>query len=57
MPDKALAGSGPALELAIGTGRIALPLAACGLRVDGIDLSADSVARLRASCAPLYSEP
>ena len=31
-----LAGSGPALELAIGTGRIALPLAARGLRVGSI---------------------
>jgi SAM-dependent methyltransferase len=43
-----LARGGPALELAIGTGRIALPLAARGLRVDGIDLSAAMVARLRA---------
>jgi ubiquinone/menaquinone biosynthesis C-methylase UbiE len=34
-----LAGDGPALELAIGTGRIALPLAATGLRVDGVELS------------------
>jgi SAM-dependent methyltransferase len=42
-----LAGDGPALELAIGTGRIALPLAARGVRVDGIDLSPDMVARLR----------
>lgn len=43
-----LAGNGPALELAIGTGRIALPLAACGIRVDGIDFSEPMVARLRA---------
>ncbi len=43
-----LAGGGPALELAIGTGRVALPLAARGLRVDGIDLSPAMVARLRA---------
>ena len=43
----ALAGAGPALELAIGTGRIALPLAARGVRVDGIDLSPAMVARLR----------
>src|SRR5947209_6382342 len=43
-----LAGGGPALELAIGTGRIALPLAARGIRVDGIDLSEAMVARLRA---------
>jgi SAM-dependent methyltransferase len=43
-----LAGEGPALELAIGTGRIGLPLAATGVRVDGIDLSPDMVERLRA---------
>ncbi len=41
-----LAGGG-ALELAIGTGRIAVPLAARGVRVAGIDLSPDMVARLR----------
>jgi SAM-dependent methyltransferase len=39
---------GGALELGIGTGRIALPLAARGVRVAGIDLSPDMVARLRA---------
>ncbi len=43
-----LAGRGPALELAIGTGRIALPLAARGIRVDGVDLSPAMVAQLRA---------
>ena len=43
-----LAGRGPALELAIGTGRIALPLAARGIRVDGIDISPAMVAQLRA---------
>ncbi len=43
-----LAAGGPALELAIGTGRIALPLAATGVRVDGIDFSAPMVAKLRA---------
>ncbi|MFC5142018.1 class I SAM-dependent DNA methyltransferase [Actinomycetospora rhizophila] len=42
-----LAVDGPALELAIGTGRIALPLAAHGVRVDGIELSPAMVARLR----------
>jgi SAM-dependent methyltransferase len=42
------AGGGPALELAVGTGRIAIPLAARGLVVDGIDLSPPMVARLRA---------
>ena len=44
----ALARDGPALELAIGTGRIALPLSASGVRVDGIDLSPEMIARLRA---------
>ncbi len=42
-----LAGGGPALELAIGTGRIALPLADRGIRVDGVDISAAMVAQLR----------
>ena len=42
-----LAASGGALELAIGTGRIAVPLAARGVRVAGIDLSPDMVAQLR----------
>ena len=42
-----LAGGGPALELAVGTGRIALPLSACGIRVDGIDISSAMVAKLR----------
>ena len=42
-----LAGGGPALELAIGTGRIALPLAARGVSVQGIDISPAMVGRLR----------
>jgi Methyltransferase domain len=42
-----LAGAGRALELAVGTGRIALPLAARGVAVDGIDISDAMVARLR----------
>ena len=41
------ARGGPALELAIGTGRIALPLAAEGIQVDGIELSEPMAARLR----------
>jgi SAM-dependent methyltransferase len=44
----ALAGDGAAVELGIGTGRIALPLAARGVEVHGIDLSSAMVARLRA---------
>jgi SAM-dependent methyltransferase len=43
----ALAGDGRALELGIGTGRIALPLAGRGVEVHGIDLSRAMVARLR----------
>ena len=41
------AGSGPALEFAIGTGRIALPLLRRGTEVDGIELSAAMVEQLR----------
>jgi SAM-dependent methyltransferase len=43
----AFATDGTALELAVGTGRIALPLGRHGVQVDGIELSADMVARLR----------
>ena len=43
-----LAGNGRALELAIGTGRIALPLSQRGVPVHGIDMSNAMVARLRA---------
>jgi SAM-dependent methyltransferase len=42
-----LAGEGPVLELAIGTGRIALPLARRGIQVDGIDISTAMVSVLR----------
>jgi len=43
-----LAGDGPALELGIGTGRVALPLVHRGVPVQGIDLSEAMVAQLRA---------
>jgi SAM-dependent methyltransferase len=43
-----IAGRGRALELGIGTGRIALPLAARGVPVHGIELSKAMAARLRA---------
>jgi len=43
-----LAGSGPVLELAIGTGRLAIPLAQRGIDIRGIDASEEMVARLRA---------
>ena len=42
-----LAGAGRALEFGIGTGRIALPLAARGVPVHGIDMSRAMVAKLR----------
>jgi SAM-dependent methyltransferase len=43
-----LAGPGPVLELGVGTGRLALPLARRGIPVHGVDLSEAMVARLRA---------
>ncbi len=43
-----LAGDGPVLELGIGTGRVALPLAERGLAVHGIDASSAMVEKLRA---------
>jgi SAM-dependent methyltransferase len=43
----ALAGDGPALEFAVGTGRVAVPLAARGVRVSGIELSRPMIAQLR----------
>jgi SAM-dependent methyltransferase len=44
---KELAGEGPALELGIGTGRIALPLSAVGVEVHGIDASEAMVSKMR----------
>jgi len=45
---KDLAGSGPVLELGIGTGRIALPLLSRGVDIHGIDASESMVAKLKA---------
>lgn len=42
-----LAGDGPALELGIGTGRVALPLVSSGVQVHGIDASEAMVAEMR----------
>lgn len=42
-----LAGDGSAVEFAVGTGRLALPLAAAGVAVYGIDLSEPMMAELR----------
>jgi len=44
----ALAGAGPALELGIGTGRVAIPLAERGVELHGIEGSQSMLARLRA---------
>ena len=46
-----LAGPGPVLELGIGTGRVALPLLARGIGVQGIDASQAMVDKLRAKPA------
>lgn len=43
-----LAAGGPALELGVGTGRVAIPLAARGIEVHGIDASQAMIDRLRA---------
>lgn len=43
-----LAAGGPVLELGVGTGRLALPLAAAGVEVHGVDASPAMVERLRA---------
>ena len=53
-----LAGSGPALEFGIGTGRIAIPLAQRGIEVCGIDLSKAMIDKLREkpAAATLHSE-
>jgi SAM-dependent methyltransferase len=48
----ALAGSGPVLELGVGTGRLALPLAARGLTVTGIDSSPEMLQLLTAKHPP-----
>ncbi|MFN2526492.1 MAG: class I SAM-dependent methyltransferase [Actinomycetota bacterium] len=42
-----LAGKGPALELAVGTGRIAIPLSERGIEVHGIDISPKMIENLR----------
>jgi hypothetical protein len=43
-----LAGDGPALEFAVGTGRVALPLRERGIPVSAIELSPHMADRLRA---------
>lgn len=43
----ARANGGPVLELAVGTGRVAIPIVERGLEVHGVEISPDMVARLR----------
>jgi 2-polyprenyl-3-methyl-5-hydroxy-6-metoxy-1,4-benzoquinol methylase len=52
-----IAGTGPALELGIGTGRVALPLAELGVEVHGVDASREMVERLRGKPGVSISEP
>ena len=47
-----LAGDGPALEFAIGTGRVAIPLSQRGVPVAGIDVSAPMVDQLHRKVGP-----
>lgn len=47
--DQALAAGGPVVELAVGTGRIAVPIAQAGLRVIGVDSSPGMLAKARAA--------
>ncbi len=47
----ALAGDGRALEFAIGTGRVAVPLAARGVSVTGIELSRPMLGKLRSKAS------
>lgn len=46
--EEALATGGPVLELAVGTGRVAVPVAESGVRVIGVDLSVEMLAVARA---------
>jgi SAM-dependent methyltransferase len=56
--EEAVRSGGPVLELGVGTGRIAVPIAASGIRVVGVDLSAGmlEVARERAALARVEIE-
>lgn len=47
--DQALASGGPVVELAVGTGRIAIPIAEAGVPVIGVDASPEMLAGARAA--------
>ena len=57
--DEAVRSGGPVLELGVGTGRIAIPIAAVGIQVVGVDLSEGmlEVARERAELAAVIGRP
>ena len=46
--DEAIASGGPVVELAVGTGRIAVPVAKAGVQVIGVDESPEMLAIARA---------
>jgi SAM-dependent methyltransferase len=54
---RALAAQGPILELACGTGRLTLPLAASGLEITGLDSSEAMLARAREKAAAAGLNP
>ena len=61
--DEAVRSGGPVLELGVGTGRIAVPVAAAGVRIVGVDLSTgmldvarERVRQDRAGLRPLVAE-
>jgi SAM-dependent methyltransferase len=49
--EEALASGGPVVELAVGTGRIAIPIAEAGIAVIGVDQSAEMLARAHEAAA------
>jgi SAM-dependent methyltransferase len=49
--DRALASGGPVVELAVGTGRVAIPIAQAGVRVIGVDSSPEMLAVARRGAA------
>ena len=53
----ARAAGGPILDLACGTGRVMLPCLSAGLEVDGVDLSASMLARLREKASAKGFQP
>jgi SAM-dependent methyltransferase len=49
--EQALASGGPVVELAVGTGRVAVPIARAGIAVIGVDSSPEMLAEARAAAA------